>query len=81
MGEIRELFVLALSLVWFAGATPELSLAHANCYAAPIGAFFCPEIRAFTGVGARFLQPSPKSLETVNQGKTKGQQLKGKIVS
>ena len=23
MGEIRELFVLALSLVWFAGATPE----------------------------------------------------------
>ena len=25
MGEIHELFVLALSLVWFAGATPELS--------------------------------------------------------
>ena len=24
MGEIHELFVLALSLVWFAGATPEL---------------------------------------------------------
>ena len=23
MGEIHELFVLALSLVWFAGATPE----------------------------------------------------------
>ena len=34
-------------------------------YAAPIGAFFCPEIRAFTGFGARFLQPFPKSLETV----------------
>ena len=34
-------------------------------YAAPIGAFFCPEIRAFTGVGARFLQPFPKSLVTV----------------
>ena len=24
MGEIRELFALALSLVWFAGATPDL---------------------------------------------------------
>ena len=24
MGEIHELFVLALSLVWFAGATPDL---------------------------------------------------------
>ena len=24
MGEIHELFVLALSLVWFAGATPEI---------------------------------------------------------
>ena len=33
--------------------------------AAPIGAFFCPEIRAFTGFGARFLQPFPKSLVTV----------------
>ena len=26
MGEIHELFVLALSLVWFAGATPDLSV-------------------------------------------------------
>ena len=26
MGEIRELFVLALSLVWFAGATPDRRL-------------------------------------------------------
>ena len=34
-------------------------------YADPIGAFFCPEIRAFTGVGARFLQQFPKSLVTV----------------
>ena len=34
-------------------------------YAAPIGAFFCPEIRAFTGFGARFLQPAPKSLVTI----------------
>ena len=25
MGEIHELFVLALSLVWFAGATPEIN--------------------------------------------------------
>ena len=25
MGEIHELFVLALSLVWFAGATPAYS--------------------------------------------------------
>ena len=25
MGEIHELFVLALSLVWFAGATPEIT--------------------------------------------------------
>ena len=25
-------------------------------YAAPIGAFFCPEIRAFTGFGVRFLR-------------------------
>ena len=24
MGEIHELFVLALSLVWFAGATPKI---------------------------------------------------------
>ena len=24
MGEIHELFVLALSLVWFAGATPDV---------------------------------------------------------
>ena len=26
MGEIHELFVLALSLVWFAGATPDSQL-------------------------------------------------------
>ena len=26
MGEIHELFVLALSLVWFAGATPDKSM-------------------------------------------------------
>ena len=25
MGEIHELFVLAVSLVWFAGATPDLN--------------------------------------------------------
>ena len=26
MGEIHEFFVLALSLVWFAGATPDCNL-------------------------------------------------------
>ena len=36
-----------------------------KCYAAPIGAFFGPELRAFTGFGVRFLQPSPESLVTV----------------
>ena len=30
MGEIHELFVLALSLVWFAGATPDCCLMAAN---------------------------------------------------
>ena len=30
MGEIHELFVLALPLVWFAGATPELMLKTDN---------------------------------------------------
>ena len=34
-------------------------------YAAPIGAFSCPEILAFTGFGARFLEPFPKPLVTV----------------
>ena len=29
MGEIQELFVLALSLVWFAGATPDKTEMHA----------------------------------------------------
>ena len=28
MGEIHELFVLALSLVWFAGATPDHEMGH-----------------------------------------------------
>ena len=32
---------------------------------APIGAFFCPEIRAFTGFGPRVPQPFPQSLVTV----------------
>ena len=30
MGEIQECFVLALSLVWFAGATPELCRSFPN---------------------------------------------------
>ena len=29
MGEIHELFVLALSLVWFAGATPDFFASRA----------------------------------------------------
>ena len=32
MGEIHELFVLALSLVWFAGAAPDLILAIFSCF-------------------------------------------------
>ena len=48
---------LCLSLSFKAG--------HPKAYVAPIGAFFCPEIRAFTGFGARFLQPFLKSLVTV----------------
>ena len=39
-------------------------------YAAPVRAIFCPEIRAFTGFGARFLQPFPKSLVTVKSLQT-----------
>ena len=35
MGEIHELFVLALSLVWFAGAAPDMTLNYAACV------FFC----------------------------------------
>ena len=30
MGEIHELFVLALSLVWFAGATPDTRIGNLN---------------------------------------------------
>ena len=33
----------------------------------PNGLFICPEVRAFTGFGARFLQPSPMSLVAVKQ--------------
>ena len=40
----------------------DIPLKSKRLYAAPIGAFFCPEICAFT---ARFLQPFPKSLVTV----------------
>ena len=41
MGEIHELFVLALSLVWFAGGTPEkmsklFSTLFGNFRAAPV---------------------------------------------
>ena len=47
------------------GVWPKSDEKSDGSYAAPIGAFFCPEIRAFTGAGARFLQPFPKSLVTV----------------
>ena len=30
MGEIHELFILALSLVWFAGATPDANRGGVN---------------------------------------------------
>ena len=32
MGELHELFVLALSLVWFAGATPDTCDLQAESY-------------------------------------------------
>ena len=32
MGEIHELFVLALSLVWFAGATPDQKRLPLGCF-------------------------------------------------
>ena len=35
MGEIHELFVLALSLVWFAGATPDKSDSKVKRAASP----------------------------------------------
>ena len=50
------------------GAQHEYTHMYIVCvgiHGAPIGALFCPEIRAFTGFGARFLQPFPKSLVTV----------------
>ena len=43
----------------------ELTVPKYFYYASPIGAFFCSEIRAFTGFGARVLQPAPKSLVTI----------------
>ena len=39
-----KFLLLGGGVVW-GGGVPILFL----CYAAPIGAFFCPEIRAFTG--------------------------------
>ena len=32
MGELHELFVLALSLVWFAGASPDESCQMGGCH-------------------------------------------------
>ena len=50
-------------------------------YVALIGAFFCPEIRAFTGVGARFRQPFPKSLVTVQYYKSAKMAVNGPLIA
>ena len=36
MGEIHELFVLALSLVWFAGATPDAAKGGRSLFSVPV---------------------------------------------
>ena len=54
MGEIHELFVLALALVWFAGATPDIKC----CFVAP------PSVRNLLGyVLSIFLKSSLRLLE------------------
>ena len=45
MGEIHELFVLALSLVWFAGATPEVNLQKQACFVASLLEIPIPRLR------------------------------------
>ena len=73
MGEIHELFVLALSLVWFAGATPDFAdLRLRSC------ALFCVFLRptAFktTALGIQThphffpLRMAYRSLKTDQQG-------------
>ena len=37
MGEIHELLVLALSLVWFAGVTPDFAPRHQDASPGPLG--------------------------------------------
>ena len=48
VGEIHELFVLALSLVWFGGATPDSDF-HAQTPASP-GSRVPAEVAEFVGV-------------------------------
>ena len=43
----------------------DFATARCNCRPQLGACNFCPEIRVFAGLGARFLQPFPKSLETV----------------
>ena len=47
------------------GVSPNISKTSKTLKGPNWGLFFCPEIRAFTGFRARFLQAFPKSLVTV----------------
>ena len=63
MGEIHELFVLALSLVWFAGATPEnfKILKHfVNLWA--LRERFCDNYRAISPIEGETLPSDTKLL-------------------
>ena len=51
MGEIHELFVLALFLVWFAGATPEIL--YLNSWGVSRRGVFARGELSIIGVGAR----------------------------
>ena len=53
-----------LGLPIYRGGAARLGLVLAK-WSILMRGLFCPEIRAFTGFGARFLQPFPKSLVTV----------------
>ena len=60
-GEIHELFVLALFLVWFAGATPECMLCHAVRFSAAASAL-SSALRAdscYSSAGATSLSSPP----------------------
>ena len=55
MGEIHELCVLALSLVWFAGATPEISMQ------------MVVPVVLFTGAGPRCISTSGGKKKQVSE--------------